>query len=439
MSDYLKQKWQRSKVFRTVVIVLAVYALLRLAVHGVFLAEVLRSGDLEGHDLQVYLDAAARMTLRQDLYPSGEMEDWIEFYQYSPAYALAFTVFLHLPIAVTMAVLSLLHVAAYVLLYWRWDCLFDQLGLAHARDVLAGVLPIWILFSQFWADLGYLNVYIFLALAATLLIEAVLKRQLGWSLLWLAFILQLKPQWAFALALPLLLGHTRFFFKLLAGTAVIYIGILGLTLLIVGPAYGWEQQIEYMRLLSSISSGNYPWRGPDAPFLGYNHSIAQIVVYLFGISAINLQLATGIQLLLLLPLGVIGLRYLWRPPSQIGSEAAEIKLDLACALYLGAFIWLDVVWEVTLGIAVFTYLVATLRPKWARMLVWGVFLAYALLDFWQLVSFLVFGMDIILPGLYVATDPSIYLPLTMIVILTFYGLLIGRLWKRSHYRGEAAA
>jgi hypothetical protein len=58
-----------------------------------------------------------------------------------------------------------------------------------------------------------------------------------------------------------------------------------------------------------------------------------------------------------------------------------------------------------------------------------VFLPYALIDVWQVVSLGLFGMDVIAPGPYVLTDPSIYVPMIMIVILTFYTLLIRQAWE----------
>jgi hypothetical protein len=95
---------------------------------------------------------------------------------------------------------------------------------------------------------------------------------------------------------------------------------------------------------------------------------------------------------------------------------------------LGAFIWLDIVWELSLGIVVFTYLLATSNQKASRILICIVFLSYALLDFWQVLSYLIFGPDVITSRGYVLTDPSIYVPLIMIVILAFYVLLLKRLW-----------
>jgi hypothetical protein len=173
----------------------------------------------------------------------------------------------------------------------------------------------------------------------------------------------------------------------------------------------------------------FPWRGPDTPFLGYNHSIMQIVIYILGSTPNTMRLATGVKVLLLVPLAIVALRHLFRPVNQPSRDVPKLGLDLAFVLYLGAFIWLDMVWELSLGIAVFTYLLATLGKRNAKVLAWSVFLPYALVDFWQLVSFAVFGTDVIAPGPYILTDPSIYIPLVMIVILTFYTLLLKRLWN----------
>lgn len=437
----IRQCWSRSKVYRIILVIAVVYTVLRLIFQGAYMVMLLAPGlgvDLpdwvgaEGpmipDDLRIYLDAATRLHLKQDLYLSGTV-DRMEFYQYPPFFALAFVPFLWLPRAIVAIVHAILHVFIYGLLYIWWGRIFRQLGLDKANEMLAWTLPVWLVFVAFWSDLGYLNVYIFTALLSTWLIDTVLNERLGWSLLVLSVILQIKPQWAFVVALPLLLGRYRFFFKLLALAAVTYVAIVGVTMLIVGPAYGWQQHVDYFQLLRSIH--DYPWRGPDLPFLGYNHSIKQIMVYLLGVTPIVLRLATGIKVLLLLPLGVISIRYLFQPVGRPGYAVPQLALDFAFALYLGAFIWLDVVWELSLGIAVFTYLLATLKRRWSKVLTWGVFLPYALVDLWQLVSVAVFGMDVIAPGVYILTDPSIYVPLVMVVILVFYALLVRRLWDAA--------
>jgi hypothetical protein len=431
MSGYmqvLRQTWARSKPFRLILILAVVYALVRLVIHAFFMAELLRIGT-EGYDLQLYLDAAHHLQTGQDLYPTGQL-DYVEFFQYAPSYALAFTPLLGLGLPTVMTVLSLAHVVAYGLLYWLWARIFGRLGLDDARETLVRLLPLWLVFSQFWADLGYLNIYVFMALLSTLLIDGVLHERLGWSVLWLAIILQTKPQWAFAAAVPLLLGRYRFFFKLLALSIVAYAAVVGVVMLAAGPAYGRRQYVDYAQFLLSMRS-NLVWRSPDAPFLGYDHSITQIVVYLLGATPATLGLATGVKVLLLIPLAVVSLRHLRRPTRRPGQASPRLGLDLALVLYLGAFIWLDVVWEVTFGIVVFTYLLATLEERNDRVWAWAIFLPYALVDLWQIISVAAFGFDIVAPGPFVLTDPAIYVPLVMIVILAFYALLIKRLWATA--------
>jgi hypothetical protein len=447
VSENLRQCWARSKAYRIFLILAILYAVLRMAVQGAYLAMMLypNSGIMGGmpgwtgaegepmvpNDLQDYLDASSRLRKHQDLYLKGSL-DRVEFYQYAPAYALAFTPFLWLsPTAVTV-VHTLLHVAAYMLLYIWWGKIFDQLKLKRAQEMLALSLPVWLIFSAFWSDLGYLNIYIVVALLSTFLIESVFNERLAWSLLWLSMILQTKPHWAFAAAIPLLLGRYRFFLKLIGFAVFIYLAAVGMTMLIAGPAYIWRQYGDYFPFLLNMSA-NFPWRGPEEAFLGYNHSIMQIVVYLLGVTPGAMRLATVVKLVLLAPLAAIGLRYLRHPVDRPGRQVPQLALDWAFALYLGAFIWLDMVWEVSLGVAIFTYLLATLERRNMRILVWVVFLPYALVDFWQLVSFAAFGMEVIAPGPYILTDPSVYVPLVMIVILMFYTLLVGRLWSSRKY------
>ncbi|MCP4539971.1 MAG: DUF2029 domain-containing protein [Chloroflexi bacterium] len=411
---------------RNFLLLAIIYVLVRLVIHGAFLVELAQ--DMEDHDLELYLDASSHLTTRQDLYISGPV-DRMEFFQYSPAYALAFTPFLWLSIPALLIVHTLIHIIEYGLFYWLWRRIFHRMGFDQATEVLSMTLPVWLIFSAFWSDLGYLNVYILMALLATLLIDAILNERLGWSLLWLSIILPIKPQWAFAAAVPLLLGRYPFFFKLLTLAVIVYVAIAGLTLLVVGPSYGWQQYVDYFDLLNRLQNASYPWRGPDAPFLGYNHSIVQIVIFVLGLTPHTMRLATGIKVLLLVPLAIVSLRYLFQPVNEPGRNVPQLGLDLGFALYLGAFIWLNMVWEVSLGIAIFTYLLVTLKQRNAKILIWLVFLPYALIDLFQVsaLPFFLLGKPIILSGIYVLTDPSIYLPLVMIVILTFYALLIKRL------------
>jgi hypothetical protein len=447
MSEQVRRCWSRSRTFRIVLVIVLVYTALRLAVQGVYLAVMLFPeqnvmgsmpgwAEVEGPmvpiDLQIYLDAAQRFQARQALYPQS---DRIEVYQYPPAYALAFTPFLRLSLAAVAVIHTFLHILAYALLYVWWGRIFRQLGLERASEMLAWTLPIWLIFPAFWSDLGYLNIYTIMALLGTLLIEAILNERLGWSLLWLSVTLQTKPQWAFAAAVPLLLGRRRFFFKLIALTIVTYAVVVGTTILVAGPTYGWQQHVDYVQFLARLSY-DFPWRGPDAGFLGYNHSIVQIVVYLLGVTPNAMRLATGIKIMLLTPLAIVALRHLFQPGGRPGHAAPQTGLDLAFALYLGVFIWLDMVWEISLGITVFTYLLATLEQQNTQILVWAVFLPYALLDPLRLLGAVLalFGMNTVLPGPYILTDLSMHVPIVMIVVLAFYALLVRQLWTTTPTR-----
>ena len=271
-----------------------------------------------------------------------------------------------------------------------------------------------------------MNIYLIVALFATFLIDTIIQEDLAWSIFWLAVILPIKPHWAFAAAVPLLLGRYRFFLKLIAGTALAYLLIAGVTILAGGVNYGIQQYKDYFGFLARLSH-DFPWRGPDKPFLGYNHSVMQIFLYYFGVSAVNMRIATIIKLILLAPLGWVGLKFLRSPQAKPQNEIPETALALIFAFYLGAFIWLDMVWELSLGMVIFAYLVATTKEKWIKNLLWIVFAPYALLDIWRLASYSIFGDKILYQGAYVLTDPIIYIPWIMMALLLLYALLLQKL------------
>jgi hypothetical protein len=336
-----------------------------------------------------------------------------------------------LPLDILLILLTIVHIAAYAGLYLLWAQIFDETNLTSVSSKWAGFLPMILVFSVFWDDLAYMNTYILIALCTTLLIRAILKENLWQAVFWLGVvILPIKPHWAFALVLPLLLGRNRFFLQLLAGSILAYLAVAGVTILAGGIDYGLQQYTDYLAFLTRLSR-DYPWWGPEKPFLGYNHSIMQIVLYYLGVSPENMRLATLIKLVLLLPLGWINVKFLRNPINKAGSEVPETALALAFTLYLGAFIWLDMVWELSLGLVIFAFLLAVVEQKWARVLMWLFVVPYALLDVWRLVSYLAFGESILYQGSYVLTDPLIYIPWIMIVLLIFYALTLQKLKQYS--------
>ena len=430
--EEIRTRWKDSKRFRTLVIVALIYAVLRMAAQAILLSDMTTeaANAPEGQvasDLQIYVNAARHFANHEDLYLKGSLERLETHYPYSPAFAAMFMPILLLPLPILVPLDVLFHIVAYAIMYFKWGSIFKRLQLTRAAQALVNLLPLWIVFSAFWDDVAYLNIYIIMALVGTLFIEAILEEKLGWAIFWLGvIIIPIKPQWAFAAALPLLLGRRRFFLQLVAGSALAYIFVAGATTLIGGVEYGLRQYSDYIGFLARLSR-DFPWRGPEAPFLGYNHSVVQTVVYYLGVSPTTMRIATLVKLVLLLPFGWIGLRHLIYPINLRGNQAPRLALDLGFALYLGAFLWLDMVWEVSLSIAIFTYLLGTLDNKKTTVFLWVVFFPYALADVWRLLSYIIFGDAILYDGAYVLSDLFIYLPWISIVTLSFYAVILARL------------
>jgi hypothetical protein len=157
----------------------------------------------------------------------------------------------------------------------------------------------------------------------------------------------------------------------------------------------------------------------------------QIVLYYLGVSPANMLIATILKLILLVPLAWVGLKFLLRPVRKRGDEVPELALAFTFALYLGAFIWLDMVWELSLGLVIFAFLLATTQQKSVRTLLWLLFAPYALLDVWRLLTYIALGDSILYEGSYILTDPLIYVPWIMMVLLLFYGVLLQKLNRFS--------
>ena len=429
----IRECWSASKTYRIVLIASIVYAVLRLAIQIYLFSDALQpqaiaEGAQVSADLQLsYIPAAQHFKAGEDLYLQGSLEILEYHFPYSPAFAFFFMPILLLPLNILVPLLIVLHIAAYVLFYIGWNRIFEKSNLNNVAIMWAKMLPLFLVFSVFWDDLAYMNIYLITALFATFLIDAIMQEKLGWAAFWLGVvILPIKPHWAFALVLPLLLGRYKFFFKLLAGSVIAYLAVAGITILAGGVEYGLQQYQDYFGFLARLSR-DFPWRGPDRPFLGYNHSVMQTVLYYLGVSPVNIRIATIVKLILLAPLGWVGLKFLRSHQGRPQSEIPETALALAFALYLGAFIWLDTVRELSLGLVIFAYLLATTNERWARILLWALVAPYALLDIWRLASYIIWGDDILYLGAYVLTDPIIYVPWILATLLLMYVLLLKKL------------
>jgi hypothetical protein len=148
--EHLRQIWARSKWFRVTLTAAIVYTVLRLAVQAIILVIMMfpgqfgmempdwvgSKGAIIPDDLRIYLDAAEKLRLQQDLYLKGA-PDRMEFYQYAPSYALAFIPFLWMPRNLAAIVHTLLHIIVYALLYLCWNQIFRRLRLERASEMLA--------------------------------------------------------------------------------------------------------------------------------------------------------------------------------------------------------------------------------------------------------------------------------------------------------------
>jgi hypothetical protein len=441
----LRRAWSESKAFRVFLILSIVWFVLRFTFQLVyasgFFPELASEGGLP-IDLPVYLGAAEKFLAGQSLYPQ-DLSDSTYHYPYSPPFAMLSIVLLWLPAQWVAILGTLVSVIAGFLIYIQWLKIFRKFEPPNLERQMTWMIPVWLVYSAFWGEITYLNIGVLVALIATLLVRCVLEERLGWAVLLLTFLCISKIMWAFPVALPFLFGRRRFFFRLIGLTGAAYLVLVGLTMLASSPAYVTQQYGEYFNHLRRLGT-EFPWHlWSNTHILGYNHSIKQLVIFLLGVKPWVFTLATGIKLIFLAPLAIIGWR-LFRHPTGDTKPASHptLSLDLVFALYLGAFIWLDIVWEALLGIAIFAYLLATLEHKWKKGFIFGVFLLYALVDVIQLVSYGIGGDAVLeLHGQYVLTDPSIYFPLTMVVILLFYTPLMVRLWKTTGklIPGNAAA
>jgi hypothetical protein len=108
-------------------------------------------------------------------------------------------------------------------------------------------------------------------------------------------------------------------------------------------------------------------------------------------------------------------------------------LEMFMLLYLGVFIWLDIVWEAFLVIAIFGYLLSIQNNLINKIAITITMILYAILDMWRLFLYVVGApME---SDYYLLWDYSIYVPIVMLVILTFYSFLLSKQWTTHNQTG----
>jgi hypothetical protein len=427
---HIKQLWSESGWYRLALVLAGLFAALHLLLSSVYIGgPLIETGEIVAVDLTVYLDAARKVQSREPLYQTvSELQEMDYHFLYSPAFALGISWLLFLPPVLVAAIWGCLHLLAYVGLYISWQRIFTYLGFGQAVKAQALTLPLWLLFYSFWADLNWLNIHVFIALGVTLLLDAMLRKRLWLCVLWAVFLAISKPQWCVVMLVPLALGERRFFAKMAGLSAAAYLVVFAATSFALGSVYTVGQYQAYLHFLIVTMHESWPWRTvSEFAVLGTNHSPAQVILYFLGVNSTAWTIVVIAKLLVLSPLVVVLVKSVFRP---LGRSHA---LDLAFALILGCvYIWLDVTWADTflLGIVMFGYLVAVVRRRWVRGVLWGLFSLYALSEVSYVIGYLVLGDNVFLgdPQLPLfVTDPGAYIPLLTVIVLLFYTIFVMRL------------
>jgi len=419
LSETLRQQWRNSNSFRVWTILAIIGSVINIALTVLWQMEIVTFEDTPpANDLKIYLEAGNRFLQREDLYIAPRPD--FGLYAYSPTFAMLVSVLTFLPYKVVWIVDAFLHIIFYWAIYWRWFTIFRQQGLDSAAEALIRLFPLWIIFTGLLYEIAYMNIYIFMAFFATLLIEAMLYQQTGKAILWLAILLPIKPQWAFALGIPFLLGQWRFLAKVVIGGLLAYAATFAVTTLVTG-SYALQQYREYGQFLGSIPY-TFVWNTLSKDgHTGYNNSIMQLIVFFTNNAPYSVGLTTAIKILFSLPLVAIYWHYRRNAAQEVMSG---FTLEWAFALYLLAFLWLDVVTELTFGIVIFSYLLGTLSSQSLKNIAQLIFLPYALTLIWITVTGIVF---FIVPLPDVIFDPSLFIPFILIATLGLYSLVLWQL------------
>ncbi len=201
--------------------------ILNLALTILWQLEILTFEDTPpANDLKIYLEAGERFLRRENLYIAPRPD--FGLYAYSPLFAVLMSLLTYLPYKVLWIIDAILHIIIYWALYWRWYIIFRRQELNAAAEALVRLFPLWLIFTGLLYEIAYMNIYIFMAFIATLLLEAMLYQQTGKAILWLTVLLLIKPQWAFALGIPFLLSQWRFLGKVISGSILAYLGVVAL-------------------------------------------------------------------------------------------------------------------------------------------------------------------------------------------------------------------
>lgn len=368
-----------------------------------------------GNDLVVYLRAAASVAEGRTPYPT---RPWgtTAVYHYSPFVAVLLTpLFANGAEAIPFRLIAFGYLGVIVALlplaWWLWQRAFRAAQLPQAETASLRWAPIWLVYSQWFADQNYLNLYTLLLALVGALTWAVLHKRTGLAVLLAIVIAQTKPHYLFPLLIPGLLGQWRFTLKLALGCLVGYAATVAVTFAVAGTEFGVTLYRDYLGFLTTIPE-RYPW----VPYqLMYNNSWRSMSHWVFGFPAWEALAVNGLRALTAFPLVWIAWRW-WRARRTLTAAQA---LGAVFALHVWALTALDQVWEATTLIVVFAYVLALASDR-AHGIATAIFWPYALLGFVQLIGWR-----------WLSGDFTSELPVIMAATLGMYGVLVVSLRRAS--------
>ncbi|MGQ0601615.1 MAG: glycosyltransferase 87 family protein [Anaerolineales bacterium] len=385
-----------------------------------------QSSQFPGNDLFVYLRAGANVAGDSSPYVNGPWPD-AGVYHYSPFLAVALSLLFRngvdeFPLRAATYLYFALAVLAQPLAWWIWRSVFRAVHLSRADNAMILWAPLWLVYSQWFFDLTYLNVSTFWLCLAGALTWAVLRQRTGWVVLLVVVIALAKPHHVYPLLIPMLLGQWRWWLKVVTASGVGY----GLTILMtfsrVGPDFGFGLYRDYLDHLLNIAE-RYPW----TDHIFYNHSWRSILYWLFGFQTWVGPAVTAIRLLFLIP--VLWLLWRWWQRPQLGSERrSQLALGICFAAHLWALMLVSDLWEAQLLIVVFAYLLAFGGPligRWAMLMM----VPFSLLSVAQLAGWWIAHQ---LGRSFTDFDVVARLPVIMLAVIGIYLLLFTVL--RSHLK-----
>jgi len=361
-----------------------------------------------GNDLAVYLRAGLDVAEGRSPYPAGPWGT-TAVYHYSPFVALLLTpLFRDGEAALPFRALAEFYLGAIVMLllvaWWLWRAVFRAARWPEAAEAMTVLAPAWLVYSQWFADQTYLNIYTLLLALTGALAWAVLRGRLWLSVLLAVLIAQAKPHYLFPLLIPLLLGRWRFFFAI--GTAALagYALTVALTIASLGVERGTDVYLDYLTFLGTIPD-RFPW---VAYQLAYNNSWRALLTRCFGLQWWIQPAVNALRLATLLPLAMV----LWSWARTLTAMDVRAAIGAALALHLFALLSLDQLWEATILIVIWPTLSVSPVQR-LRLVASSVMIPFVLLGFVQLAGRLWLGGDL------TAEWPVIVLP-----TLALYGLSV---------------